>query len=323
MKKPIYVLGIDIGATHSSIGIVSQKGEVLSAKIIPSRAPGLKLPERLLAEAEKEVEKFQKTRKKLTGIAIGSPGIVDFNNGVVIAAGNLPELFGAPLGKIFQEKFNLPVIVENDVNALAMGEMLFGVAKGQKNFVVFALGTDLGGGIVIDGKLYRGAHFIASEFGHLTLDPEGRRCVCGGYGCAREYVSGQGLAEKGREALSGDGLALKLVNGEREKLSAKEIFSAWKKGDIFAEKLIEEFGKRLGALIANVMKVLDPELVVLAGEVCRQEPEIINLAVRWTRHYYFPLPSLPEFRLSKFSKEETILGPIALFLVEKGYFPEK
>ena len=312
-----WVLGIDIGATHCSLGLVSPEGEIASSCLIETRQKERGLIEGLLEESEYIINQADKQGAELLGIGIGSPGIVDSDKGIVIVAGNIPELFGARLGELFSQKFHLPTVVENDVNALAMGEMLFGVAKAQKNFIVFALGTDLGGGIVIDGRLYRGAHYIASEFGHLTLDLEGERCICGGYGCARQWASGEGLAEQARKELPGDSLALKLVNGEREKITAQEVFQAWKEKDIYAERLIEEFGRHLGALIANVMKVLDPEMVVLAGEVCRNEPEILNLVVRWTRHYYFPLPSLPEFRLSQFSKNQAILGPVAVFLQEK------
>ena len=323
MSKEIHLLGIDIGATHTSFGIVSGKGKIFQNEVIERKTGAAPLIDRLLETSEKVINAAKAQGKMLSGIAIGSPGIVDSKNGVVVAAGNLPELFGARLGDLFHAKFRLPVFVENDVNALALGEMLFGVAKGLKNFVVFALGTDLGGGIVIDGKLHRGANFIAAEFGHLTLDLGGKQCVCGGYGCAREWVSGEGLAQRGRELLPENSLALSLAGGKRAELKAMHIFSAWKKGDRAATEIIEEFGKRFGALVSNVMKVLDPEVVVLAGEVCRQEPEIMNLVVKWTRHYYFPIPKLPEFCLSRFSKEDAVLGPVAAFLVEHGLHSRK
>ncbi len=312
-----YILGIDIGASRTAFGLVSWDGKIFYPEIIQSKVEGALLIDRLLSVSEKILGRAEAERKEVLGIGIGSPGIVNSQEGIVIAAGNLPELFGARLKDIFEQKFQLPVSVENDVNADAVGEMVFGVAKGQRHFVVFSLGTDLGGGIVIDGRLYRGADFIAAEFGHLTLDLGGKRCVCGGYGCAREYISGAGLAERGREELPGESLALKMVGGDREKLTSKEIFQAWQKGDPDATRLVDEFGKRFGALVSNVMKVLDPELVILAGGVCRAVPEMVNLVVRWTRHYYFPIPKLPEFCLSRFTKEDSVLGPVAVFMVER------
>ena len=156
-------------------------------------------------------------------IGIGCPGIVDSKRGIVVATGNLPELFGARLHDLFHEKFKLPVLVEKRCQRARPGRDGFRSCQGPKNFVVFALGTDLGGGIVIDGKLHRGANFIAAEFGHLTLNLEGDQCICGGYGCAREYVSGEGLAERGREELPDGSLALKLAGGRREDLKARHI----------------------------------------------------------------------------------------------------
>jgi len=323
MSRETHILGIDIGATHTSLGLVSRRGKIGLSEVIERKQGDKPLVERILEAAEKIIIAAKDQSKAPVGIGIGSPGIVDSHNGVVIAAGNLPELFGARLKDLFAEKFHIPVFVENDVNALALGEMVFGVARGQKNFVVFAMGTDLGGGIVIDGRLHRGANFIAAEFGHLTLNLEGAQCVCGGFGCAREWISGEGLAERGRELLADDSLALELAAGKRENLKALHIFQAWQKGDHAAGLLIEEFGKRFGALVANVMKVLDPELVILAGEVCRQEPELMNQVVKWTRHFYFPIPKLPEFCLSRFSKEEAVLGPAATFLVERGHISKK
>ena len=317
MKKETYILGIDIGATHTSFGVVSKKGEIFFPEVLERKEGRDSLVSRLLERAQNIIETARAEGKPPLGIGIGSPGIVDSQNGIVVAAGNIPELFGARLKDIFEEKFSLPVFVENDVNALALGEMLFGVAKGRKNFVVFSLGTDLGGGIVIDGRLHRGANFIAAEFGHLTLDLSGKQCVCGGFGCGREYVSGAGLAERGRELLRDDSLALKLAGGKRDALKAEHIFQAWRQKDPGSTQLIEEFGKRFGALVSNVMKVLDPERVIIAGEVCRQEPEIMNLVVKWTRHFYFPIPRLPEFCLSRFSKQESVLGPVAAFLLER------
>lgn len=315
MKKD-QVLAVDIGAGHVTAGVVSPRGRILFSESMETHDPAR--PAGLLGRLEellqRQVQQAKERKVELAGIGIGSPGIVNSRLGVVVAAGNLPELFGAHLAERFQSAFGLPVYVENDVNALALGEMRFGVAQGQKNFIVFALGTDLGGGVVLDGKLIPGANFIAAEFGHLTLDLHGKKCVCGGVGCAREWVSGAGLAERARELLPDDSRAISLA-GERSRVSAAEVFRAAGQGDAAAAELVEEFGRRFGALVANVMKVLDPEVVVLGGEVCRSEPQILNLVARWTRHYYFPIPQLPEFRLSRFSKATSILGPTAAFLV--------
>lgn len=320
MKAEKWVVAVDVGATHVSGGLVSTAGEIRSRREIKTHDPEDKpLRDRLFAFVSGLKGRAAKARIKPAGVAVGAPGIVDSDRGVLVAAGNLPELFGLPLGDELSEEVGLPVLVENDVNAQAVGEMVFGVARGVKNFVLFSIGTDLGGGIVIDGKVHRGAHHIAAEFGHLTLDLEGRPCVCGGQGCAREYVSGGGMAERARELLGDGSEVVKKAKGRRDRITAESVWSAAADGDAEAKSLVEEFARRFGAVVANVMKVLDPEMVVLAGEVCRREPRLIGEVVHWTRHYYFPIPQLPDFRVSELSKETSMLGPAAAFFVEKGF----
>jgi len=314
-----WVAALDIGATSVSAGLVSAAGEIRERRSILTHDPADQRPLRLrlIELAAGLIERAAADGTGLAGIGVGAPGIVDSGKGVLVVAGNLPELMGLPLGQELHEEFGLPVYIENDVNAQALGEMAFGVARGKKNFVMFSIGTDLGGGIVIDGKLHAGAHFIAAEFGHMTLDLAGKPCVCGGVGCAREYVSGAGLADRARDLLS-DSSAVVKEAGERKAITAKLLFQAARNLDPEAQKLASEFTRRFGAVIANVMKVLDPEMVVLAGELIRKEPQLINDVMHWTRHYYFPIPQLPDFRVSELSKETAVLGPAAAFFAAHG-----
>ncbi|MFO8056041.1 MAG: ROK family protein [bacterium] len=316
--RTTWVMALDVGATHMTGALVSSKGEIRSPLEAATRGENGSVKERIMNMAEGLVEAAKTKRLKPAGIAVGVPGIVDAEKGVLVAAGNLPELFGVPLGPELEEEFELPALLENDVNAQTMGETVFGVARGVNNFVLFSIGTDLGGGIVINGRLLRGAHHIAAEFGHMTIELFGEPCVCGGQGCAREWVSGQGLADKARQSLSDDSEALKPVHGKRDKLTARHVFKAAAREDEESEKLIEEFSRRFGAVVANVMKVLDPEMIVMAGKVCRTEPRLISQVVKWTRHYYFPIPQLPDFRVSELTKETAVLGPAAAFFLERG-----
>ncbi len=315
--KTAWVISLDVGATGTSAALVSSQGEIEAQREQPTRGEDGSVRQGIINLAADLVRYAEKERIKPAGIAAGVPGIVDSDRGVLVAAGNLPELFGVPLGTELEGELGLPALLENDVNARTLGEMVFGVARGVRNFVLFSIGTDLGGGIVIDGRLHRGARHIAAEFGHMTLELHGNPCVCGGQGCAREWVSGEGLAEKGRELLNEDSEDLKPVSGNREDLTASHIFRAADKGDKEAQEHIEEFARRFGAVVANVMKMLDPEMVVMAGEVCRSEPELISTVVKWTRHYYFPIPQLPDFRVSELTKQTAVLGPAAAFFLDR------
>lgn len=314
-----WVVALDVGATHVSAGLVSNHGDITDKQEMITQPEGETRPFRVrLTELTAGLVETARERKiNLAGIAVGAPGIVDTDKGVLVVAGNIPEFLGLPLGPDFTEEFGLPVQLENDVNAQAVGEMVFGVARGKKNFILLTIGTDLGGGIIIDGKLHRGAHFIAAEFGHITLELAGKPCVCGGMGCARELVSGAGLADRARNSLTDDSAVVKLA-GSRSTLNARHVFAAARAEAPEALEIIEEFSRRFGAVIANVMKVLDPELVVIAGEIIRHENQIISRIVHWTREYYFPMPQLPDFRLSELTKETAVLGPAACFFTAHG-----
>ena len=311
-----WVAALDVGATHVSVGLVSNQGDIRDKHEMMTRPAGETRPfrARLTELAAGLLDRARADKIAPVGIAVGAPGIVDTDKGVLVVAGNIPEFLGLPLGPDFTEEFGLPVQLENDVNAQAVGEMLFGVARGKKNFILLTIGTDLGGGIIIDGKLHRGARFIAAEFGHMTLELEGNPCVCGGVGCARELVSGAGLADRARNTLTDDSSVVRDAGG-RAAVTARHVFKAAREGVPEAEELVEEFSRRFGAVIANVMKVLDPELVIMAGEILRHENQIISRIVHWTREYYFPMPQLPDFRLSELTKETAVLGPAACFFV--------
>jgi glucokinase len=319
-KNQKWVVAMDVGGTHVSAGLVSQSGEIRDKREIMSRGPEDDKPlrERIFDLVRGLLKKARAKKQKVAGIAAGVPGIVDVEKGVLVAASNLPELFGVPLGPELTEEFGLPAHIENDVNARAVGELVFGVARGVKNFALFSIGTDLGGGMVVGGRLLRGAHNIAAEYGHMTLEVDGGQCMCGGFGCAREYVSGAGIADRSREFLTEESEVIKLAEGDRNNVTAKMVFEAARNKDGEAQKLVEEFVKRFGAIIANVMNVFDPEMVVLAGEIVRKEPQLINDIVHWTRHYYFPIPRLPDFRVSELTKETAVLGPAAAFFLERG-----
>jgi len=320
MAEEQWVVALDVGGTHVSAGLASNAGEIMAARKIASKADESEGPlrRRLIGLVGELIEAALEEMIEPVGIAVGSPGIVDFEKGVLVAASNLPELFGVPLGPELNEAYGLPVVVENDVNARAAGEMIFGVARGVKNFVIFSIGTDLGGGLVIGGKLHRGAHNIAAEFGHLTLDLDGPQCMCGGHGCASEYVSGAGVARKAWESHDLSSTILELAGNDPKTINAGHVFEAARREDQRAKALVAEFIRRFGAVIADVMKVIDPELVVLAGSIIRAQPRLINNLVREARHYYFPLPRLPDFRVSELTKDTAILGPAAVFFIERN-----
>jgi len=307
-----WVASLDVGATHVTAGLASSWGKVTHESERKTRDEGPPLKERIVSTAKELCEKAARSGIRLEGAAAGVPGIVDSEKGLLVAAGLLPELSGFPLGPELEKALGLPALIENDVNAQACAEMIFGQARGVSNFVFFSIGTDLGGGLVIGGKLIRGAHHLAAEYGHITLDLEGQRCACGASGCASHIVSGAGLARRAAES-RGSG------SGEKGmEPGAEDVFAAARRGERAEQELADEFKRRFGVVAANVMKVVDPQMVVFAGPMMLKEPGLFEEVVSWAKKYYFPVPWLPEFRVSNMTKDTAVLGPAAAFFMARN-----
>lgn len=260
-------IGVDVGATKVAAALVAGDGETLLARQRPTA------PERgweavlddvaalvgaLLAEAPAEP----------LGVGVGTPGRVDARQGVVRDAVNLGweevhlvEEMGARLPK------TLPVWVQKDANAGALGEYYFGAAQEYDDFVYLSVGSGLGGGVMSGGALLTGAHWNAAELGHLSLDPEGRRCACGGRGCAETIVSGPGLAALARERLLAHDEAFFNAMAEvaAEALTSEVIVKAARAGDAAARAAVEEVGRHLGIVMAACVAILNPGAIVVGG----------------------------------------------------------
>jgi predicted NBD/HSP70 family sugar kinase len=201
------VLAADVGGTTTAAGLVSLAGEVLFAREAPTRAggPGTAV-ETLLGLLAEARARAHRAGIRVRGCGIGVAGVVDAARGVVGAdVQNLPELAGYPLARAVAARLGLPTVVDNDVNALALGEARFGRGRGLRAFVLLALGTGVGGGIVLGGELVRGASGYGGELGHVTVKLDGRPCVCGARGCLKAYAAGPDIVAQAREALAGAG----------------------------------------------------------------------------------------------------------------------
>jgi glucokinase len=203
-------------------------------------------------------------------IGIGVPAIVDAEAGVVgDEAHNVPELAGLPLARLVAERFGLPTFIDNDVNALALAECRFGAARGARSAVVLAPGTGFGSGIVVDGRLVRGAHGFGAELGHIPVKYDGRPCWCGGRGCLALYASGRGIAEAAREraATAAGRAVLDAAGGDPARIDAPLVFRLAAAGEPAAGAVIDEACRALGALLGVVVNGLNPEIIVVTGGV--------------------------------------------------------
>ncbi len=262
-------LAVDVGGTTTSAGVVTDAGEVLYERQISTHAPArrsaLTTIEMLLDAVCADAIDLP-----LAGIGVGVPAIVDAAAGVIgEEAHNVPELAGVALARALFEKRGLPTFVDNDVNALALAEWRFGAGRGAPSLVVLAAGTGFGSGIVIDGRLVRGAHGFGAELGHAPVKFDGRPWWCGGRGCLAVYASGRGIAEAARERATSSGghALLAAAGGDPLRIDARLVFTLAAEGEPWASAIVDEAVDALGAMVGVVINGLDPGVVVITGGV--------------------------------------------------------
>ncbi len=224
MKK---IIGLDLGGTFIKSGVINQKGEILSKKEIPT--PQGQDREKILGAMSESIDYFLQSypKKEFLGIGIGTPGLVD-EDGKVFLAPNLPNWNDLNLKKIFEEKFSLPVKVENDANAITWGEYKFGAGKGYDNIICITLGTGVGGGVVLNGKLLRGVKYSAVEIGHMPICYKGPKCKCGNVGCIEQYVGAKYIVDMAKEKLKKQkSLITEMVKRDIKKITPKIISDAY------------------------------------------------------------------------------------------------
>jgi len=221
--------------------------------------------EDVIAEVIKETGA---SRSDFLGVGMGAPGPLDRAKGIVIVAPNLGWR-DFPLRDRIASAVNLPATLDNDANCATVGEWWCGAARGARNVVGVTIGTGIGGGLILNGDLYHGSSSVAGEIGHTTIDSTGRRCKCGNYGCLEAYASGPAIAERAREALAGDedSMLPRMVGGDLSHITARTVYDAALKGDEIAREVVRDTARFLGTGLANLLNIVNPDVVVLAGGV--------------------------------------------------------
>lgn len=266
------VIGVDLGGTKINTGIVDEKGRVLGSTKVPTLAKEGPYPiiERIKKSIYEVLDEAKMGLGSIYGIGIISPGPIDSDKGLVINPSNLPGWDHIPIVNILKEEFKLPVMLDNDANAAALAEYLFGSGRGSKNFVYITISTGIGGGIIIDGKLYRGANSNAAEVGHMTIDYKGPKCNCGNIGCFEAFASGTAIARFAKEAVQkGRNTLIKELAGGNE-ITAQHVFEAAALKDPMALELIDNEAFYLGIGISNIIAFANPERIAIGGGVSKQ-----------------------------------------------------
>lgn len=277
-KTPVerYIIGVDLGGTNIVVGAMPEDGSnMFGLRSEPTRAEqgADSVVERMGRMIDTVIAQTMAAtgakRTDFIGIGIGSPGPLDRDKGIVIVTPNLGWV-DFPLRDRISNLAGLPATLDNDANCATVGEWWQGAAKGANNVIGMTIGTGIGGGLIIDGRLYHGASDVAGEIGHTTIDSTGRRCKCGNYGCLEAYASGPAIAERAREALDVeiDKSALAdMVGGQLDRITAQTVYDAAKAGDLVAREVVRDTARFLGAGIANMLNIFNPDCVVVAGGV--------------------------------------------------------
>lgn len=260
-----YCIGIDLGGTFIKSGIVSREGELVDSLKLPTGVEA-NSTEVILENMKDSVRKLlDKNKLKIKAIGVGVPGIADENGNITIFS-NIKVFDNYPMAKELSIEFGIPVFVDNDANNAAIGEFLFGAAKGLKNFIVITIGTGIGGGIFIDGHIYHGKIGAAGEVGHMLISPDGRQCGCGNYGCWESFASATAIVKK-CQSLIRKGIKTSLIKYYPDGLSARVIVEEAKAGDKVALEIFDEMCKYLGIGIANLVNIFNPEAFIVGGGV--------------------------------------------------------
>ncbi|HKS49120.1 MAG TPA: ROK family glucokinase [Amycolatopsis sp.] len=265
-REGTLAVGVDIGGTKIAAGVVDPGGRIVTRTRRPTPADDPARTQDSIADAVRELI----SAYPVAGVGLGAAGFVDENRSTVLFAPNLAWR-DEHLGESLRDRLGLPVVVENDANAAAWAEVRFGAARGETHVVILTIGTGIGGGIVLDGKLLRGRHGLAAEVGHLNIVPDGRRCGCGLHGCWEQYGSGRALVQEAQEqAMVSPLLAremLRLAGGRAEAITGQMVTAAAIAGDVAALHCFDELSKWLGRGMAELAAVLDPGMFVIAGGV--------------------------------------------------------
>jgi len=284
MSPEQFIIGVDLGGTNIVVGAMPVDGSrEIGTRTLPTHpelgASGV--CDRIAAMIENVILDVRRDagadRDSIIGVGIGSPGPLDRERGVVVVTPNLGWR-DFPLRDEIMRRTGLRATLDNDANCATLGEWWCGAAKGGRNVVGLTIGTGIGGGLILDGRLYHGVSDVAGEIGHTSIESNGRRCKCGNYGCLEAYCSGPAIAERAREAIHTEEspVMLSMVDGDLSRITAHIVYESAKQGDLVAREVVRDTARFLGTGVSNLINIFNPDTVVLAGGVTQAGDILFN-----------------------------------------------
>ncbi len=276
----MYRLGIDLGGTNIVAGVVDEDYKIISKASCKTAVPRpeSEICDSMAEVAQKAIEKAKLTMDDIDSIGIGVPGAVNPKTGVIEYSANL-FFHNWEVVEMMEERLGKKVRIENDANAAALGEYLAGSAKGAKSAVAITLGTGVGGGIIINGKIYSGSNFAGAELGHMVIVKDGKECACGRRGCWETYASATGLINLTKQKILSEKLEfsymLKLCDGDINKVSGRTAFDAMRDGDPTARAVVEEYISYLSCGLVNIINIFQPDVLCIGGGISNEGENLL------------------------------------------------
>lgn len=277
------VLGIDLGGTKILTAVVSAPGKMLSQNYCPTPAQDYPaLVQAILKSAHRALKQAGISANGLAAVGIGAAGLSDPEKGTLFTSPHLPQCRDVPLGDDIAKGLGVKTYLTNDASAAALGEFYFGAGRGTHNFIYITISTGIGGGIIIDDRLYTGATGTAGELGHMTIDADGPLCRCGNKGCWEALASGSALAREARRKIKegAQTAILSYADGDIDKVTAETVWQAAEQGDALAEELIARTGYYFGIGLANLINIFNPELIIIGGGLSNMGDRLLKPAFR-------------------------------------------
>jgi len=315
----MYYLGIDLGGTNIAIGLVNEKFEIILKDKVPTGAsrPTSDIMDDMAALCKSLVERAGITFDDVEYAGIATPGSVDPKTGDVRYCNNI-QMKNYPIAQELKNRIPLKkVLVENDANAAALAEAKAGAGKGYSDLVMVTLGTGVGGGIVIDGKLYSGFNYCGAELGHTVIELGGRPCTCGRLGCFEAYSSATGLINMTKEKMieSVDSLMWGLVNDDIHNVSGRTAFDASRKEDKAAKEVVDMYIKYLACGLANMINIFQPQVLCIGGGVCGEGDYLLKPLVKAIRRWEYGAANQTQFsqiKIAELGNDAGIIGAAVL-----------
>ena len=317
----MYRIGIDLGGTNIAAGLVNEQFEIVEKDSLPTlpERPGEEIVADIAALCKKLCEAAGITQQQVCSIGIASPGIVDDESGHVIYANNL-RFRNFPIIPLLRELVEVREIhIENDANAAAWGEAIAGAAKGSKSSVMITLGTGVGGGIIADGKVFKGFNSAAGELGHIVIAVDGRPCTCGRRGCWEAYSSATGLIRTTEEKLAeckaiGRETKMTELVAQKGKVTGRTAFDGKRLGDAAACEVVDEYIKYLASGLASMINIFQPEVLSIGGGISNEGQYLLDLVVPEVRRQQYGTGLVPQtdIRIAKLRNDAGIIGAAAL-----------